>query len=173
MQAKVDKLYQEGKTFGVALIGMKKIVEIIEKSGLDFANMIVDNYYGYIVEEVLIGQEIYRFSDFEFGIIIEESDKYEELIRNISGSSSPLIKYDLFYGSIKYRLNNNIGLVYSVDIISKTSSELFEELYDTLKLASDESYAKDFSIYVSKKVHDANYKFEDHVVDIDNKFLDE
>ena len=50
---------------------------------------------------------------------------------------------------------------------------MFNAVNEALELALDEKYAKNFSIYVSKTVNDENYKFEDHVVDIDNKFLDE
>ena len=136
--------------------------------------MVLDNYFGYLNEEVFnLKLKVYRLSNYEFGIIVDELDKYEEFVRNISAGVSPLIKYDLYYGSTKYRLSNNIGLALSRDVINKTAEEMFNAVNEALELASDEKYAKNFSIYVSKTVNDESYKFEDHVVDIENKFLDE
>jgi len=167
-------LLQDNKEFGVFYIAIPKIIEIIDDLGLEFANMVLDNYFGYLNEEVFnLKLKVYRLSNYEFGIIVDELDKYEEFVRNISAGVSPLIKYDLYYGSTKYRLSNNIGLALSRDVINKTAEEMFNAVNEALELALDEKYAKNFSIYVSKTVNDENYKFEDHVVDIDNKFLDE
>lgn len=167
-------LLQDKKEFGVLYIAIKKIIEIIDDLGLDFANMVLDNYFGYLNEEEFgLKLKVYRLSNYEFAIIVDDGDKYEELVRNISAGISPLIKYDLFYGSTKYRFANNIGLAFSKDVFNKTPEEMFNAANEALELALDEKYAKDFSIYVSKTINDENYKFEDHVVDIDNKFLDE
>lgn len=174
MNNDMSLLLQENKDFGVLYIAIKKIIEIIDDLGLDFANMVLDNYFGYLNEELFsLKLKVYRLSNYEFGLIIDELDKYEELVRNISAGVSPLIKYDLYYGSTKYRLGNNIGLALSKDVINKTPEGIFNAVNEALELALDEKYAKDFSIFVSKTVNDENYKFEDHVVDIDNKFLDE
>ena len=170
----MNKLLETEEEFGTMYLAINKVIDIINASGLDFANMVVDNYFGYILEEVLNKDtKIYRLSDFEFAIIINDLTKYDELVRNISANTSPLIKYDLFYGSTKYKLNNNIGLATSKDVLVRSSDALIKALEEALSLAMNEKYHKDFSIYVSKSIKDENYKFEDHVVDIDNKFLDE
>ena len=174
LEEDIDKLFASESEFGAMYLAMSKVIDIINQSGLDFANMVVDNYFGYITEEVLSKEtKIYRLSDYEFAVVIDDLTKYDELVRNISANTSPLIKYDLFYGSTKYKLNNNIGLATSKDCLVRNSEELVKALEEAIELAMDEKYKKDFSIYVSKSIKDENYKFEDHVVDIDNKFLDE
>ena len=174
MLANINSMYSEEKGFGLLSISINKIIDIIDEFGLDFANMVLDNYFGYLNEEIFeMNLKLYRMSNYEFAIIIDDLSKYEEFIRNIAAGVSPILKYDLYYGSTKYRLDNFIGLVSSNDVISKTGEDLFQAANEALELALDEKCAKNFSIYVSKTVNDVNYKFEDHVVDIDNKFLDE
>ena len=91
-------LLQDNKEFGVFYIAIPKIIEIIDDLGLEFANMVLDNYFGYLNEEVFnLKLKVYRLSNYEFGIIVDELDKYEEFVRNISAGVSPLIKYDLYY----------------------------------------------------------------------------
>ncbi len=165
---------EEDMKFGVAYVAVKKFIEIIDSFGSDFADMVVDNYFGYLTEELLEKDtKVYRLSDYEFAFAVTDMDAYDELVRNISANTSPVIKYDLYYGSTKYELNNNVGLVASKDVLVKTADEIIKALDKSLELAKDEKYAKNFSIYVAKSINDERYKFEDHVVDIDNKFLDE
>ena len=165
---------EEGMKFGVVYVAVKKFIEIIESFGQDFADMVVDNYFGFLTEE-LLGRDtkIYRLSDYEFAFAVSDMTEYDELVRNISANTSPVINYDLYYGSTKYELDNNVGLVASKDILIKNADEVIKALEASLELAKDEKYAKNFSIYVAKSINDESYKFEDHVVDIDNKFLDE
>lgn len=170
----LEAIKNANSEFGLVFMNLKRVSNIIGKKGEEFAEMMIEKYFASLEEFTLKGcAQVFRLSTVEFVLFVKDMEQYDVLVRNISNDVSDLISFDLYSGGNKFRMSNALGLVSTNELVEKEANKYIVAGYEALALASDPNYEKDYSIYFAKKDGNADYKFEDYKVDIDNKFLDE
>lgn len=166
--SEVRKLYGENHQFALIFISFDDIPKISETVGKDASDMVVIKYFTKLNEGNLYNKyKVYKLGKLEYCLIIDNLDVYEMILRDLKNNVSDLLGVEIYFNELKFELNNSVGLVSTKNVLEQSAEALIKAGFDALYLATDDKYAKSYSIYYPKKK-----QVDDYRIDLSDNFLD-
>lgn len=157
----VNSLCNDKHNFGIVMLNINNIPEINASLGKDLTDVLISKFFVKILNGPLKDQvKVFKLGSIEYGLIVENEEYMEVLVRDLNNNNSYIMAQDVIVNKIKQRVKCNVGVVSSKDVNTTNSREVMKIALDTLKMATDPDYEKDFYVYyyVQSKKHDYDLK---------------
>ena len=169
----IEKCYQNGKNFAIMLLSFKNIPSINSQSKVDNTDVLISKFFEKLSKQLQNKElKVYRFGDIEYGILFENFEEYNFLVRSFNNNSSSILKCDVYIGEVRYSLENKVGMVESRSMPSASAEQMIKAALDALDVASDSEYKNDYCIYYPPKTRKQVYNLLDYDINLSDEYLD-
>lgn len=173
MVSDIEGAYQTGSPFAACIISFNNIPEINGRLEADNTDMLVYKFFEKLAKTLNTPKlKVYRFGEIEYGVLFDNFEEYNFVLRSLANSTSPLLKADVYYNDVRYSLHNRVGLVESKFMVNENPEVMVKAALDSLDVATDPEYKSDFCIYFPPKPRTQVFNLDDYDINLDDNFLD-
>lgn len=173
MVSDIEAAYQQGTPFAATLVSFHNIPEINSRLEADNTEMLVYKFFEKLAKTLNTPKlKVYRFGEIEYGILFDNFEEYNFILRSLANTTSPLLKADVFYNDVRYSLHNRVGLVESKFMANENPEVMVKAALDSLDVATDPEYKSDFCIYFPPKPRTQVFNLDDYDINLDDSYLD-
>ncbi len=135
----LDDLYQDNRTFELALFELGNIPEINKEYGRDVGNMLIGEYVKKLKASFTSeSSEVFRISGLVFAVTIVDSRKME-LLRTGLLKDPEFLNLEMNYGAINLKMDVYLGVASSYKD-AKTSKQIYEYAFEALTVARHKDF---------------------------------
>ena len=173
MVADIEKAFEAGTPFAATLVSFDNIPEINSRLEADNTDMLVYKFFEKLGRTLNTPKiKVYRFGEIEYGILFDNFEEYNYILRSLANTTSPLLKADIYHNDTRYSLHNRIGLVESKFMTTQNPEAMIKAALDSLDVATDPEYKSDFCIYFPPKPRTQVFDLNDYDINLDDNYLD-
>lgn len=170
----IQTAYEAGTPFAASIVSFHNIPDINSRLQADNTEMLVYKFFEKLGKTLNTQKiKVYRFGDIEYGILFDNFEEYNFILRSLANATSPLLKADVFYNDVRYALHNRVGIVESKNMATASPEAMVKAALDSLDVATDPEYKSDFCIYFPPKPRTQIFDLDDYDINLDDSYLDE
>lgn len=169
----IDEFITNQVLLGGIVISFKSLLENKDYNKVNILKDVTKKYLKIIRKDILDTNDVIgKLNEYEYVILFTNIDKLDSTVNDICDNNSILLNYDILFCGENIAIANKLGISY-FDNNMINRKDFYNSLYQSLALANDKVYEKDFSIYTkaSEKEEKEEYSFENCKIDLDNSFL--
>jgi GGDEF domain-containing protein len=154
--------------FALVYIDLYNLDSIKDKIGKDASLVLATQFFSNINNDVK-DLKVYEIGYYKYAFIIRSEETYNNILRDLNNNTSTLLKANLNFNDLSFEIRSYLGFVERNNVSDPTTELMMNLAEESLKLASNKDYSKDYSIYFSKKK-----QIEEEVknIDLSDDFLD-
>jgi GGDEF domain-containing protein len=166
--ADLDQLLMTLNNFALVYIDLYNLDSIKDKIGKDASLVLATQFFSNINNDVK-DLKVYEIGYYKYAFIIRSEETYNNILRDLNNNTSTLLKANLNFNDLSFEIRSYLGFVERNNVSDPTTELMMNLAEESLKLASNKDYSKDYSIYFSKKK-----QIEEEVknIDLSDDFLD-
>lgn len=171
LENEIKNNQENGRSFVLVFITLKKIAAYAEKLGKDVASVLSDRYFAQLTAKKNNQTKVYKLSNVDYCLLFNGATDYEIIVSEINSNVSELVNMQVVFNGNRYQMNNALGIVKSESVSNPSPERFIVAGYEALSYATNPEYGRPFSIYREKREDRPNNQFDKYRVDINNEFL--
>ncbi len=162
LNQQLENWIEQKKDFYFIVLNLVSIEKITSTQGKDFADICTAKYFAKIFNGPLKdGLSIYRLGNTEYALLIEESEYYDLILRQLANKSCELVYQEFFINKIRMTIHGKMGMVSSKDVSSLSPRSIANAAFDMVQQASSLNYEEDYCIYQGLDLSNESCSLED------------